>query len=213
MITVGVYNRFYQPVQVQQLELARAILLLGADGVYTITSISPAPAPFVYDVSNHIAYKHYALPENLPASYLRSGRTIAVEFLVDTSQSYTVSYQLNNIAQPPITVPALPYPSTLQQQRTPIYPFAHNHLAGYLYDVRVYGSYQSGGMPIVLPSTPAGVITTVVVPLDKSNYLFSTYRNSSNEWKIVIRNINGAELAPNTPVDVWLRVYVWAHYR
>jgi len=213
VITTTVRDKHYQPVLVQQPELARAILLLEQQGVYTFTSVSPAPAPFIYEITNYLAHKHYTLPTNLPASYYRGNRTIAIEFMVDTSQSYTVQWLHNNQPQPPIVIPPLPYPPVITQQRTPIYPFAHNHLAGYLYDVRVLGSYQSGGMRVDVPTSTNGVITTVVVPLSETNYLFSAYRDSSGEWKIIIRNPNGTELPAGTPVDTWLRVYVWAHYR
>jgi len=203
-------------VSVRSLEPARAVLLLTADGVYTFYSITPAPLPHNYPISNAIASKHYALPTpSMPPYpiYRRAGETIAVELCVDTAQSYTVQYLHNGTQQPPLTIPALPQPDYPLYQRTPIYPFAHNHLAGYLYDVRIVGNYQSGGMDIAIPNTHSGIITTVCIPLGDTTRLYSAYRNSSGEWKIIIRNPDGTELPNDTNIDTWLRVYVWSYYR
>ena len=216
MIIVGIYNRWYQPVLERILEPARAVLLLTADGVYTFTNITPTPLQHNYPITSAIASKHYALPTPTAPpypSYRRSGEPIAVELCVDTAQSYTVQYQHNGITQSPITIPSLPQPNYPLYQRTPIYPFAHNHLAGYLYDVRIVGSYQAGGMDVFIPSTPSGIITTVCVPLGDTTLLYSAYRNSSGEWKIIIRNPDGNELPNGTNIDTWLRVYVWSYYR
>ena len=216
MITVELYNRYYQPVLERILEPARAVLLLTTDGVYTFTNITPAPLPHNYPITSAIASKHYALPTPTAPpypSYRRAGRTIAVELCVDTAQSYTVQYQHNGITQSPIIIPSLPQPDYPLYERTPIYPFAHNHLAGYSYDVRIVGSYQAGGMDIAIPSTHSGIITTVCIPLGDTTYLYSAYRNSSGEWKIIIRNPNGAELANGTDIDTRVRVYIWSYYR
>ena len=216
MITVGIYNRHYQPVLERILEPARAVLLLTTDGVYTFTGITPAPLPHNYPITNAIASKHYALqtPTAPPyPSYRRAGETIALELCVDTAQSYTVQYQHNGTQQPPLTIQSLPQPNYPLYERTPIYPFAHNHLAGYLYDVRIVGRYQAGGRDIAIPSTHSGIITTVCIPLGGTNWLYSAYRNSSGEWKIIIRNPDGTELDTDTGVDTWVRVYVWSYYR
>jgi len=216
VIIVGVYNQWYQPVLERILEPARAVLLLTADGVYTFYSITPAPLEHNYPITNAIASKHYALPTpSMPPYpiYRRSGETIALELCVDTAQSYTVLYQHNGTQQPPLTIPALPQPDYPLYQRTPIYPFAHNHLAGYSYDVRIVGSYQAGGMDIAIPNTHSGIITTVCIPLGDTTRLYSAYRNSSGEWKIIIRNPDGTELPNDTNIDTWLRVYVWSYYR
>jgi hypothetical protein len=216
VITVGIFNRWYQPVLERILEPARAVLQLTADGVYIFTSITPAPLTHNYPISNAIASKHYALPTPTAPpypSYRRSGETIAVELCVDTAQSYTVEWLHNGVSQPPITIPALPQPNYPLYQRTPIYPFAHNHLAGYLYDVRIVGAYQSGGMDIAIPNTHSGIITAVCIPLGNTTRLFSAYRNGSGEWKIIIRNPDGTELPNGTNVDTWVRVYVWSYYR
>jgi hypothetical protein len=216
VITVGIYNRYYQPVLERSLEPARAILQLTADGVYTFTSITPTPLAHTYPITATIASKHYSLPipnpPNYP-SYRRDGSTIALELCVDTSQSYTVQWLYNGIPQSAITIPSLPMPNYPIYQRTPIYPFTHNHLAGYLYDVRIVGNYQSGGMDIAIPNTHNGIITTVCIPLSITDKLFSAYRNSSGEWKIIIRNPDGSELADGTNIDVMVRVYVWSYYR
>jgi len=216
VITVAIYNRYYQPVLERILEPARAVLLLTTDGVYTFTGITPAPLAHNYPITSAIASKHYTLqiPTAPPyPSYRRAGEPIAVELCVDTAQSYTVQYQYNGTQQPPITIPALPQPNYPLYQRTPIYPFAHNHLAGYLYDVRIAGKYQSGGMDIAIPSTHSGIITAVCIPLGDKNHLYSAYRNSDGEWKIIIRNPDGSELANDTDVDTLVRVYVWSYYR
>jgi len=203
-------------VSVRSLEPARAVLLLTADGVYTFYNITPTPLEHNYPTTNAIASKHYALPTpSMPPypSYRRAGETIALELCVDTAQSYTVQYLHNGTQQPPLTIPSLPLPDYPLYQRTPIYPFAHNHLAGYLYDVRIVGSYQAGGMDIAIPSSHGGIITTVCIPLGDTTYLYSAYRNSNGEWKIIIRNPNGNELPNGTNIDTWLRVYVWSYYR
>jgi hypothetical protein len=146
-------------------------------------------------------------------SYRRAGETIAVELCVDTAQSYTIEWLHNGTQQPPLTIPSLPLPDYPLYQRTPIYPFAHNHLAGYLYDVRIVGNYQSGGMDIFIPVTHSGIITAVCIPLGDTTYLYSAYRNSSGEWKIIIRNSNGNELPNGTDIDTRVRVYIWSYYR
>jgi hypothetical protein len=216
VIEVGIYNLHYRPVLERILEPARAILLLTVDGVYTFTGITPSPLPHNYPVRDAIASKHYALPTpSIPPypTYRRAGRTIALELCVDTSKSYTIQWAHNGVLQPAITIPELPLPEYPLYQRSPIYPFTHNHIAGYLYDVRVVGSYQPGGLDVAVPSTHSGIITTVCVPLGDTDKLYSAYRNSDGEWKIMIRNSDGTELADGTNVDVWLRVYVWSHYR
>jgi len=216
VVTVGIYNRYYQPVLERVLEPARAILLLTVDGVYTFTGITPSPLPHSYPISNAIVSKHYALPTPTTPpypSYRRAGETIALELCVDTAESYTIEWLHNGVSQPPITVSALPQPSYPLYQRSPIYPFAHNHIAGYLYDVRIVGRYQPGGMDIAIPNTHSGIITTVCVPLGDTDKLYSAYRNSSGEWKILIRNPDGSELDSDTDIDTQLRVYVWSHYR
>ncbi len=216
MITVGLYNRYYQPVLERILEPARAVLLLTADGVYTFTAITPAPLDHQYPITATLAPKHYALriPTAPPyPSYRRAGEPIALELCVDTAQSYTIHWMHNGTEQPPLTIPALPQPNYLLYERTPIYPFAHNHLAGYSYDVRIVGSYQSGGMDIAIPSTHSGIITTVCIPLSDTTHLYSAYRNSNGEWKIIIRNPDGTELDSGTDIDTKVRVYVWSYYR
>ena len=203
-------------MSVRSLEPARAVLLLTADGVYTFYNITPTPLEHNYPITSAIASKHYALPTpSMPPypSYRRAGETIALELCVDTAQSYTIEWLHNGTQQPPLTIPSLPLPDYPLYQRTPIYPFAHNHLAGYLYDVRIVGNYQSGGMDIAIPSTHGGIITTVCIPLGDTTRLYSAYRNSNGEWKIIIRNPNGNELPNNTNIDTWLRVYVWSYYR
>ena len=203
-------------MSVRSLEPARAVLLLTADGVYTFYNITPTPLEHNYPITSAIASKHYALPTpSMPPYpiYRRAGETIAVELCVDTAQSYTIEWLHNGTQQPPLTIPSLPLPDYPLYQRTPIYPFAHNHLAGYLYDVRIVGRYQSGGMDIAIPSTHGGIITTVCIPLGDTTRLYSAYRNSNGEWKIIIRNPNGNELPNGTNIDTWLRVYVWSYYR
>jgi hypothetical protein len=132
---------------------------------------------------------------------------------VDTALSYTIQWAHNGTPQPDVVIPALPQPEYPLYERTPIYPFAHNHLAGYLYDVRIAGKYQSGGMDVAIPNTHSGIITAVCIPLGDTTRLYSAYRNGSGEWKIIIRNPDGSELPDNTLVDTQLRVYVWSHYR
>ena len=203
-------------MSVRSLEPARAVLLLTADGVYTFYNITPTPLEHNYPITSAIASKHYALPTpSMPPYpiYRRAGETIAVELCVDTAQSYTIEWLHNGTQQPPLTIPSLPLPDYPLYERTPIYPFAHNHLAGYLYDVRIVGRYQSGGMDIAIPSTHGGIITTVCIPLGDTTRLYSAYRNSNGEWKIIIRNPNGNELPNGTNIDTWLRVYVWSYYR
>jgi hypothetical protein len=82
-----------------------------------------------------------------------------------------------------------------------------------LYDVRIVGKYESGGMDIAIPNTHSGIITAVCIPLGDTTHLYSAYRNSNGEWKIIIRNPDGSELASDTDVDTWVRVYVWSYYR
>jgi len=216
VITVGVYNQWYQPVLERILEPARAVLLLTTDGVYTFTGITPAPLPHNYPITSAIARKHYALPTPTAPPYpiyQRAGETIALELCVDTAHPYIIEYQHNGKEQPPLLIPSLPQPDYPLYQRTPIYPFAHNHLAGYLYDVRIVGRYQSGGMDVAIPNTHSGIITAVCIPLGDTTHLYSAYRNSAGEWKIIIRNPDGSELPSDTNVDTWVRVYVWSYYR
>jgi len=215
VITVAHYNQYYQPVLERILEPARAILFLQAQGTYTITNISPAPLPFTYNITHAIAPKHYSLPHVYPpsVSYRRDDQLLALELLVDTGQSYTVYWQYNGLPQAPLVIPSLTNPSYPLYQRTPIYPFAHNHLAGYVYDVHIVGNYVRGGMDIAVPNTHSGIVTVVCVPLGDTQRLYSAYRAGDGVWRIIIRSANGQELADGTPIDTMVRVYIWSYYR